>query len=320
MKKNSKLLTILTMAAFLLGLFTLGRTFSELTHHTGTAKSVSLHLVSAVLWFAVAWFISQRQKRGEREDIPPTELALSIQKKLALPYKLLPDKVPPDTLMRFFRRTRKEVAPQGFTPLLVPVSKALDDCLDAAPPAPPADETALAADPTQGKAILERRWQEAFAAQAETPEVPQTVLGEIAGGKEQVHFLSCKSAQGAPREALLFRLPTSEGWRAPAYLPFGGSGSMPGTEELLAVCKYWYDKYRAVPAAMGYGTMEFILPKAVEKERAMEAAKEHFAFCPPRVLRDTASGTIGELADVLWQSSLWYFRWDAEPEETEPAT
>ena len=181
MKKKINIRSILTGVCFVLGIFSLSRAFSEMTHHTGSGKSLALHVVSGVLWLVIAWIISRR-KRGS-EDIPPSDLAAGIQKKLALPYKSIPDKVPADALMRFFRRTAKEAKTQGFTPVLVPVTEDLDAHLSALQDAGglPSPETALAAEPADGKAILERRWREAFAAEAETPEVPQTVLGEITG-------------------------------------------------------------------------------------------------------------------------------------------
>ena len=323
MKKKGSIWSILSMVFVLLGIFSLSRAFSEMTHHTGTGKSLALHVASGVLWLIIAFLISRRQTKAGAGEIPPSELAASIQKKLALPYKLLPDKVPPDALMRFFRRTMKETRGQGFTPILVPVDEALDRMLDSRTAGFSA-ETALAAQPQDGKAILDRRWRACFASDGEAQNPPAELLGEMTGSKEQVHFLSCQT-EGAPKESLLLRLPTEQGWQAPAYIPVGGQDGMPDTGELLAICKYWYDKYRAVPAAMGHDAMEFVLPKVIPRDQAMEAAKEHFAFCPDRVLRDTASHTIGEVADGLWQSTLWYFRWHEEnppaaeaptPEET----
>ena len=315
MKKKPNLWGLLTAVCVVLGIFSLSRTFSELTHHNGTPKSIALHVGSGVLWLAIAWVISRRRQKNGEGEIPPTELASSIQKKLALPYKLLPDKVPPDALMRFFRRTRKEARGQ-FTPVLVPVEEALDRMLDgrAALPAPDAPQ------PEDGKAILDRRWRALFETEAEAENPPAELLGEMAGSREQVHFLSCQKEDGAPLETLMLRLPVTEGWQAPAFIPAGGEGGMPATGELLAVCGYWYEKYRAVPAAMGHNSMEFVIPKVIPREEAMEAAKEHYAFCPDRVRRDTKSGTIGELADGLWQSTVWYFKWYGEDAPvTEPA-
>ena len=322
MKKKPNLWSLLTAVCVVLGIFSLSRTFSELTHHTGTGKSIALHLVSGVLWLAIAWVISRRRQKNGEGEIPPTELASSIQKKLALPYKLVPDKVPPDALMRFFRRTRKEAKGQ-FTPILVPVEEALDRMLEGRPALPAPED----AQPEAGKAILDRRWRALFASEAEAEDPPAELLGEIEGSKEQIHFLSCQQ-DGTPLETLMLRLPITEGWQAPAYIPVGGECGMPDTAELLAVCKYWYEKYRAVPAAMGRNSMEFVLPKVIDREQAMEVAKEHYAFCPDRVLRDTKTGTIGEVADSLWQSTVWFFKWygeeaqvpDAIPKPTEESS
>ena len=322
MKKKPNLWSLLTAVCVVLGIFSLSRTFSELTHHNGTGKSIALHVASGVLWLAIAWVISRRRQKSGEGEIPPTELASSIQKKLALPYKLVPDKVPPDALMRFFRRTRKEAKGQ-FTPILVPVEEALDRMLEGRPALPAPED----AQPEAGKAILERRWRALFASEAEAEDPPAELLGEMEGSKEQIHFLSCQQ-DGKPLETLMLRLPITEGWQAPAYIPVGGECGMLDTAELLAVCKYWYEKYRAVPAAMGHNSMEFVLPKVIDREQAMEVAKEHYAFCPDRVLRDTKTGTIGEVADSLWQSTVWFFKWYGEerqvtgaiPEPTEESS
>ena len=322
--KKSSIWSIVSVVCVLLGIFSLSRAFSELTHHTGSGKSLALHMGSAALWLIIAFLIGRRQKKEGAGEIPPSELAASIQKKLALPYKLLPDKVPPDALMRFFRRTMKEVRGQGFTPVLVPAEEALDRLLEGLTvEGGVSAETAPAPQPSDGKAILDRRWRACFSGDEEARNPPADLLGELSGGREQIHFLSCKTAEGAPKEVLMLRLPTDQPWQAPAYIPVGGQNGMPDTGELLAVCKYWYDKYWAAPAAISYDAMEFVLPKVIPQDQAMEVAKEHFAFCPDRVLRDTESRTIGQVADALWQSTLWYFRWygtntPAEAEKEDP--
>ena len=40
----------------------------------------------------------------------------------------------------------------------------------------------------------------------------------------------------------------------------------------------------------------------------MEVAVEQYGFCPD--LDQNEDGSIGSLADVLWQSTVWYFWWD----------
>ena len=88
----------------------------------------------------------------------------------------------------------------------------------------------------------------------------------------------------------------------------GGWNECPPAEEMMAVCKYWYEKYGAVPAALSHDTLEFVLTKPVDdEEKAWEAAKEHYAFCVDRVDQCTASYTLGELADCISRSTVWYF-------------
>lgn len=69
-----------------------------------------------------------------------------------------------------------------------------------------------------------------------------------------------------------------------------------------------YEFYGAVPAAMTHDELEFELPVPVPKERAMEAAIEQYGLCSD--MDQNESGSIGFLADVLWQSTVWYFWWD----------
>ena len=54
--------------------------------------------------------------------------------------------------------------------------------------------------------------------------------------------------------------------------------------------------------------MQYKLPTPISKERAMEVAVEQYGFCPD--LDQNEDGSIGSLADVLWQSTVWYFWWD----------
>ena len=56
--------------------------------------------------------------------------------------------------------------------------------------------------------------------------------------------------------------------------------------------------------------MEFLLPVPVPKEKAVETAVEQYGFCPDIVDQEQDDPTVGALADVLWQSTVWYFWWD----------
>ena len=79
---------------------------------------------------------------------------------------------------------------------------------------------------------------------------------------------------------ILAKIPVKNSWEIFAYLPFGGWNECPNTPELMAVAKYWFEKYGAVPAAMSHDELEFLLPTPVSQEQAMENAAEQYGFCP----------------------------------------
>ena len=95
-----------------------------------------------------------------------------------------------------------------------------------------------------------------------------------------------------------------------AYLPFGGWNECPNTPELMAVAKYWFEQYGAVPAVMTHDELEFLLPVPVSEKEAVDVAVELYGFCPDVIDQGPEEATVGALADVLRQSTVWYFWWD----------
>ncbi len=78
----------------------------------------------------------------------------------------------------------------------------------------------------------------------------------------------------------------------------------------MAAAKYWFEQYSAVPAVINSDELEFLLPAPVPKEKAMDAAEELYGFCPDVIDQGLDDATVGALADVLRQSTVWYFWWD----------
>ena len=109
---------------------------------------------------------------------------------------------------------------------------------------------------------------------------------------------------------ILAKIPVKNPWEIFAYLPFGGWNECPDTQSLMAVAKYWFEQYGAVPAAMTHDELEFLLPAPVSQEKAMDVAVEQYGFCPDVIDQGPEDATVGALADVLRQSTVWYFWWD----------
>ncbi len=91
-------------------------------------------------------------------------------------------------------------------------------------------------------------------------------------------------------------------------MPFGGWNACPMPEEILWIAKYWYETRGAIPAVMTRDILEFSAAPIKDETDAMYLALEQYAFCADIV--DQGVGTIGRLAGVLMQSSVWYFWWD----------
>ena len=89
----------------------------------------------------------------------------------------------------------------------------------------------------------------------------------------------------------------------------GGYNACPFPIEQVAVAKYWYEKYGAVPAVITYDTIEFYVERPVQTlEETKKLAMEHYAFCDDVVYQCYC--TFESLADALYKNIQWYFWWD----------
>ena len=120
-----------------------------------------------------------------------------------------------------------------------------------------------------------------------------------------LHMLEYESCEAV----IIAKIPTQNPWELAAWIPMGGFNECPMPAEQVAIFRYWYEKYGAVPAAVTYDTWQMILTRPPLTEEEAEAlAKEHFAFCPDTVLQ--GAETIRGLASTLKDSSAWFFWWD----------
>jgi len=85
-----------------------------------------------------------------------------------------------------------------------------------------------------------------------------------------------------------------------AYFGMGSEG--------IATVKYWYQKYRAVPAAITYDEIEFYVERPVLTfEEAKKLAIEQYAFCYGLLWE--CYDTLDELASAIYKNVHWYFWW-----------
>ena len=108
---------------------------------------------------------------------------------------------------------------------------------------------------------------------------------------------------------ILVKVPTTKPYEVLAYFGMGGYNECPFPAEQVAVAKYWYEKYGAVPAVITDDTIVFYVERPVQTlEEAKNLAVEHYIFCYDIVAQ--CYGTFEKLVDALYKNIQWYFWWD----------
>ena len=146
------------------------------------------------------------------------------------------------------------------------------------------------------------------AAEDDSKDWDTEVVGRMEGGFNNHRFSGYwNSETDMTHPVILARIPVRHPWEVFAHLPFGNWNDCPDTPQLMAVARYWFEKFGAVPAVMTHDELDFALPKPIGRELAVQTALEQYAFCPDM---DQNHESVGALADTLRQSKIWYFWWD----------
>ena len=279
---------------------------------------------------AMAKVIEERFTNWQGQDfdedtLEPSEVAQAIMEYLDCECTYFPSMADDDPIMSAYSYAQRLGVREGFVPVLIKADdETLLECLVMnADPENDADiyefdlkavteyrKKMLSTSVKDGKAVLEElTGQRKEEAEDDDMDWEEEVLGEMEGGEPNDRFANYwNDDTGMTYPLILAKIPVKNPWEIFAYLPFGNWNECPDTPGLMAVAKYWFEQHGAIPAAMSHDELEFELPTPISKERAMEVAVEQYGFCPD--LDQNEDGSIGSLADVLWQSTVWYFWWD----------
>lgn len=279
---------------------------------------------------AMAEVIEERFTNWQGQDfdedtLEPSEVAQAIMEYLDCECTYFPSMADDDPIMSAYSYARRLGVREGFVPVLIQADDETQlECLVMnADPEHDADfyefdlktveeyrKKMLSAPIKDGKAILEElTGQRKEETEDDDLDWDEEVLGEMEGGEPNDRFANYwNDDTGMTYPLILAKIPVKNPWEIFAYLPFGNWNECPDTPDLMAVAKYWFEQHGAIPAAMSHDELEFELPTPISKERAMEVAVEQYGFCPD--LDQNEDGSIGSLAAVLWQSTVWYFWWD----------
>ena len=278
---------------------------------------------------ADAFWSSRKNSEPEvySED-EPLDLAEAMMKYLNCECTYFPSMKDDDPIMLAYNYAKRESVKEGFVPVLIKADdEILWECLimNSDPDSDGEDDYTFAPDKVaeyrkkmlsapvkNSTAVLEELiGQRKEEAEDDDMDWDEEILGEMEGGYDNRRFSSYwNSDNNMTYPLILAKIPVKNPWEIFAYLPFGGWNECPDTPELMAVAKYWFEQHGAVPAAMSHDELEFLLPAPVSEKEAIDVAVELYGFCPDVIDQGPEDATVGALADVLRQSTVWYFWWD----------
>ena len=267
--------------------------------------------------------IEEKFSQPEEVSDEPSEVADALMEYLDCECTYFPSMADDDPIMSAYSYAKREGIKKGFVPVLIRADDETlleclvmhsepenDDCYEFDMKAVEEYRKKLLAAPVKdAKAVLkEMVGQRKEDTADDDMDWDEDVLGAMEGGFENSRFSSYwNDDTEMTYPVILAKIPVKNPWEIFAYIPFGNWNDCPDTPELMAVTKYWFEQYGAVPAVMSHDELELLLPAPVAKEKAMDVAVEMYGFCPDM---DQNFDEIGALADSLWQSTVWYFWWD----------
>lgn len=250
------------------------------------------------------------QKEEFVDEFSP--LANALIKYLGCECKYFPPMDSDCLIIEEYEKARLDGQKEGFVPMLVAVDHILLECFVDENDDIDMEEIEKSRKDTLSEPLIDAKkyLDETLADIIEEfaeDDMDFNDIGELEGGYANNSFCSIEGIDKSRKTEpfILAKIPVKNPWEVFAYLPFGGWNDCPYTDVLMAVSKYWFEKYGAVPSVMTHDVLEYELPKAISKSEALDLAKEHIAFCP-----DCLNDGMESFADGLWQSKYWFFWWD----------
>ena len=250
-----------------------------------------------------------------RENPTIEEQVEQLKEYLGCPCTYFPSAKDDSSIMEAYYQAQARGKQEGFVPMLVAVDELLLESLSFSyeGKSPEQARQELLSAPLESGEEFLQQWLREIKEDLEEDEPGywEQLMGEVSDGEGIDCFLSLRDFNGKKTvPVVLAEIPVKNPWEVFAYLPFGGWNECPTNEEHMAVAKYWFEKYGAVPALMTHDVLEYGLPTVygIPREQALDLALEQYAYCNDIV--DQGVETIGRLADGLSKSFYWYFWWD----------
>lgn len=239
-----------------------------------------------------------------------SDTAKYIVDKLGFDCKILAAGSECEDILNCYNEMVEEGKKLGYTPVIVPSDEYFELFVDE----DYSVEELCKEDILNGKELLDKFLKMSFGEEDESliSSKIEELKGEFNDTPDDMsgHVSLYDYSTGACGEVSILKVPTTKPWEVVAYIPFGGFNDCPLPKDMMAICKYWYEEYGAIPMIISHDVLEFRLPAPVPEEKSMDVAIEHFAFSPDRVHQCTSTYTLDEVAASIAVSNAWYFWWD----------
>lgn len=236
-----------------------------------------------------------------------------IVEKFQFEYSIFEKGTNPDQLEKAYLEALQDSAEKNYYPAILVVDEYVTDWLEYVFEEDYHREELIGSCENNGKELLQERFREYMENyQEDYGGDLEEFIGKETEGEVLHHFSAYNSFDEyvLVEDALLLKIPVQHPWEIIAWIPMGGWNECPAPEEMISICKYWYEAYGAIPAVFTHDEMEFYAPQKLNGADPLEVAKEHYSFCVDRVDQSTSTCTLSELAAGLKDSDIWYFWWD----------
>jgi hypothetical protein len=272
---------------------------------SGDNKMKKLFSIMIALFMMCSLFACDRNNYMNSSFQDDTEnYAEEICERLGCEYEMVTNAKSVSSVMKKYKALLSQGETEGFTPLIIIPSEILYDVINDEPaeydPKTIIEEAAaINAEDYFSKWIDDEPLYEEY-----------DIVGEFMYAEPMNSFSLMDYFTGyLYANIIIAKIPTNKPWELAAWVPMGGFNECPAPEEQVAIFKYWYEKYGALPAVVSYDTWEMYVAKPIKAEKeAMSLAMEQFIFCGDIVWQ--GSEQVGTLAGTLINSKVWYFWWD----------
>jgi len=265
-------------------------------------------LVIIIVFILIMVGFSANQKKSFAQDVEYVDYTGKIISFLGCECELVKNTETISMIMKKYENLLILGKEEGFTPLIIVPSRMLCEIIDWTSSHYGNNGHLNSIIETKSKAV---NVAEFLNSAKNTMPIEEDIVGDFIYYKPTNSFASLIDyATGRPYETIIIaKIPTDKPWELAAWIPMGGWNECPAPEVQVAVFKYWYEKYGAIPAVVHSDIWELYVEKPPStKDVATALAWEQFGFCSDIIWQGAQK--INVLASTLLNSKIWYFWWD----------